>query len=127
VSSVPWLWPNSTITRIIDGDSFTARVSRDLGFHGTAVFEVRLRLNRVNAPPAKTIPGTRATDYFAALVRNGAGIPSVPVLIETVKAYKFGDEWMAEVTLPDGRNVSDVMVADGMAVYWDGTGPRPGG
>lgn len=127
MSSVPWLWPDSLVTRIIDGDSFTARVTRDLGFHGTATFDIKLRLNRINAPPAKTIQGQLSADHLSGLIRVTPGVPSMPVLIETVKAYKFGDEWMAEVTLPDGRNVSDVMVADGLAVYWDGTGPRPGG
>lgn len=127
MTNVPWLWPNSTITRIKDGDSFVARVTRDVGFHGTLTFDVTLRLNRINTPPVKTIPGKQALDHFTELVRDGPGVPSMPVLIETVKAYKFGDSWMAEVTLPDGRNVSDVMVADGVAVYWDGTGERPGG
>jgi endonuclease YncB( thermonuclease family) len=75
----------------------------------------------------KTVPGKEAMDHFTELVRNGPGIPSVPVLIETVKAYKYGDEWMAEVTLPDGRNVSDALVAAGVAQWWDGQGPRPGG
>jgi endonuclease YncB( thermonuclease family) len=127
VSNVPWLWPNSVVTRIIDGDSFTARVTRDLGFHGTATFDVKLRLNRINAPPVKTLPGQEAMQHFQDLVRDGPGVPSPPVLIETVKAYKYGDEWMAEVTLPNGLNVSDEMVREGRAVYWDGTGPRPGG
>ena len=127
MTNVPWLWPNSTITRIKDGDSFVARVTRDIGFHGTLTFDVTLRLNRINTPPVKTEQGKMALEQFTALVRNGPGIPSTPVLIETVKAYKFGDEWMAEVTLPDGRNVSDALVASGLAVFWDGTGPRPGG
>jgi endonuclease YncB( thermonuclease family) len=127
MTNVPWLWPNSTITRIKDGDSFVARVTRDIGFHGTLTFDVTLRLNRINTPPLKTVPGKEALDQFTELVRNGPGIPSVPVLIETVKAYKYGDEWMAEVTLPDGRNVSDALVAAGVAQWWDGQGPRPGG
>ena len=122
MTNVPWLWPNSTVTRIIDGDSFTARVTRDLGFHGTATFDVKLRLNRINAPPKNTVPGLAAAGRFNELVPI-----TQPVLIETVKAYKYGDEWMAEVTLADGRNVSDVLVAESFASYWDGTGPRPGG
>jgi endonuclease YncB( thermonuclease family) len=127
MTNVPWLWPNSTITRIKDGDSFVARVTRDIGFHGTLTFDVTLRLNRINTPPLKTVPGKEALNHFTDLVRNGPGIPSVPVLIETVKAYKFGDEWVAEVTLPDGRNVSDELVKAGVALYWDGKGERPGG
>ena len=90
-----------------------------MGFHGTASFEQRMRLNRVNAKPAKTAEGKAATAGLETLVMAG------PVLIETVGPYKYGDEWMAEITLPDGRNVSDTMVANGFAVFWDGTGPRP--
>jgi len=126
MTNVPWTWPDSRVTRIIDGDSFVAMLTRDVGFHGTLKFEVRLRLNRVNTPPLKTPEGKSAAAFFEALVR-ASDAASPPLLIETVKPYKYGDEWMAEVTLPDGRNVSDLMVSAGGAVYWDGTGPRPGG
>jgi len=122
----PWTWPNSRIVRVIDGDSFIARMTRDIGFHGEVQFEQKLRLNRVNTPPLKTPEGKSAAAFFEALVR-ASDAASPPLLIETVKPYKFGDEFMAEVTLPDGRNVSDLMVSAGGAVYWDGTGPRPGG
>jgi endonuclease YncB( thermonuclease family) len=121
MSNVPWQWPNSIITRIVDGDSFTARVTRDIGFHGWTTFDVRLRLNRVNALPIKTLEGIAAKEFFASLVNPNIAI----VMIETTKPYKYGDEWMAEVTLSDGRNVSDELVKNAMAVYWDGTGPRP--
>jgi endonuclease YncB( thermonuclease family) len=124
VSSVPWSWPGSHVTRVIDGDSFTAQVTSvaDIGFHGTTTttFEQRMRLNRINASPAKTPDGALATAAFSDLVSGKT------VLIVTTKPYKYGDEWMAEVTLPDGTNVSDAMVTGGHAVYWDGQGPRPG-
>jgi endonuclease YncB( thermonuclease family) len=115
-----WLWPNSRVVRVIDGDSVIAEVHRDLGFHGTATFTQRLRMNRINTPPVKTAAGTAARDYLAGLV-----VRPDPLTIETVGPYKYGDEWMAEFTLPDGRNVSALMVEAGHAVWWDGTGPRP--
>jgi endonuclease YncB( thermonuclease family) len=123
MSNVPWTWPDSHVTRVIDGDSLTAHVTRDLGFHGTATFDVRLRLNRINTPPLKTQEGHAAALFVTDLLMS----TSVPVLIETVGAYKYGDEWMAEITLPSGENLSDMLVSKGHAVYWDGTGPRPGG
>jgi hypothetical protein len=55
----------------------------------------------------------------------------VAVHVTTLKRYKYGGpsetvgQYMAEVELPDGRNLSDLLVADGLAVYWDGQGPRP--
>jgi endonuclease YncB( thermonuclease family) len=121
-----WSWPGARITRVIDGDSFIARLGRDIGFHGEVQFEQRLRLNRINTPPIKSVAGTAAAEFFKALVRVSE-VASPPLLVETVKPYKYGDEWMAEVTLPDGRTVSDLMVSSGGAVYWNGTGPRPGG
>jgi endonuclease YncB( thermonuclease family) len=121
MSNAPWQWPSSMVTRVVDGDSFTARVNRDLGFHGWATFDVRLRLNRINAVPVKTVHGQEAKQFLVELVK-----PTISLVnIETVKPYKYGDEWMAEVTLVDGRNVSDEMVKNAMAVYWDGSGPRP--
>lgn len=122
----PWSWPNARVTRIIDGDSFVACLTRDIGFHGQVQFDQKLRLNRVNTPPVKTPAGKSAAAFFEALVR-ASDAASPPLLIETVKPYKYGDEFMAEVTLPDGRNVSDVMVLSGGATYWNGLGPRPGG
>jgi endonuclease YncB( thermonuclease family) len=113
-----WDWPDSTVTRIIDGDSLVAEVHRDLGFNGTATFRQKLRLNRINAKPAKTPEGKAAT---AAVI----GMVTDPIHITTVGPYKYGDEWMAEVTLADGRNLSDALVGLGLAVLWDGTGPRP--
>lgn len=125
-----WSWPQSQILRVVDGDTIDALVTRDLGFGGRVTFPVRLRLNRINAPSDTSDNGRKS----AALV--GSLLPlSTAVTIETVGAYKYGQdgtkaqelngEWMAEVTLPDGRNLSDVLVASGAAVYWDGQGKRP--
>lgn len=122
MSNVPWDWPGSVVTRVVDGDSFVARLTKDVGFHGTLTFEVKLRVNRINAAPIKTVEGLAAKVFLSSLV-EGVGFVS----IQTVKAYKYGDEWMAEIELADGSNVSDVMVLTNHAVYWDGSGPRPGG
>jgi len=113
-----WLWPQSTITRVIDGDTLQAQLTRDLGFNGTVTFQQRFRLARINAPQIKVPAGVAARDALIALV-NG------PVTIESGKPYKYGDEWMAEITVGD-LNISDEMVHLGHAVPWDGKGPRPG-
>ena len=115
-----WVWPDSVITRVIDGDSFIARLTKDVGFNGSVAFEQRLRLNRINAAPAKTEGGAAATAYVQ-------GVAGFPVSITTLRAYKYGDEWMAEVCTAGGVNLSDTLVGAGHAVYWDGTGARPGG
>lgn len=129
-----WTWPESTIIRVIDGDTVVGSMTKDIdvdcGFHVMLVQSIataqKLRLNRINASPAKTDVGKAATNYLGSLVM---GIGNT-VILETLKitgAYKFGDEWMVEITLADGTNVSDLMVSNGHAVYWDGEGPRPGG
>ena len=51
MTAIAWPWPGSTITRVKDGDSFVATVTRDLGFHGTATFSQNMRLDRINCPP----------------------------------------------------------------------------
>lgn len=114
-----WLFPDSKVTRIIDGDTLTAELTRDVGFHGRLTYQQRLRLERINALPKTTTGGRSATAHLAQLVTG------VLVHIETTGPYKYRDEWMAELTLPDGRNVSDELVNAGLAVYWNGTGPRP--
>lgn len=116
-----WSWPNATITRVVDGDSVVARLTRDIGFHGVTIFEQRLRLNRINTPPASTDQGKAATAFVIAWLAGQV------LNIDTVGPYKYRDEWMAEVTGTTGGNLSDALVTQGLAVYWDGTGPRPGG
>lgn len=118
-----WLWPGSTVTNIVDGDTFDALVTRDLGFGGKASFPVRLRLNRINAPKASSDAGKNATAATRGFLLGQT------VTIQTLRTYKYGGgdkpEWMAEVTLTDGRNLSDELVFGGWAVYWSGVGPRP--
>jgi endonuclease YncB( thermonuclease family) len=131
VADAGWVWPNSRITQLIDGDTVNGLVSRDLGFGGTTSFTVRLRLNRINAPKISTKAGLASMAALANLVITGAPL----LTITTSKPYKYGGpdpdklpspgEWMAEVVLPDGTNVSDIMVSMKRAVYWDGQGPRP--
>lgn len=120
-----WAWPGTTIPRVVDGDTIDAVVTRDMGFGGSAFFRVRLRLNRINAPKASSLAGHDATARVVDLTTEQV------LHVVTTAAYKYGGpddasgEWMAEVTLPDGRNLSDLLVAEGHAVYWDGEGPRP--
>lgn len=126
-----WVWPGAVVTEVIDGDTIMARVVReeqvgpiDIGFHGTATvnlsvpFEQKLRLNRTNTPKLTTKKGQRAAEMVRSLTEG-------LVTIQTIKPYKYGDEFMAEVTLADGRNLSDVLIAEGFAVAWDGNGVRP--
>lgn len=120
-----WRWPDSRVGRVLDGDTLDADVTRDIGFGGRVTFRVRLRLARINAAKGTSARGLAATTRVIAL--TGAA----PLLLITVKPYAYSGpkgytgEYMTEVILPDGRNLSDVLVAEGHAVYWNGRGPRP--
>lgn len=119
-----WSWPASQILRVVDGDTLDALVRRDIGFGGWVQLPVRLRLARINAPAGSTVAGGLARAYLTTLLP-----PTVD--LTTSKPYKYGGvdgqvgDWVAEVTLPDGRNVSDEMVTAGHAAPWNGSGSRP--
>lgn len=135
-----WVWRDSRVVRVIDGDTLVARLTRDIGFHGSVTFEQHLRLRGTDADDIDTPKGKDAADFLSTLVMG------VPVAITTEKRrrdepYKFGDEWMATIVLPepykftvpvtlplplpDLTNVSEVMIATGHAFRWDGRGTRP--
>lgn len=114
-----WEWPGSHLERVIDGDTIVAELTRDIGFNGTLTFQQHLRLNRINTPPVKTETGQRAKKYVAEIGTIAA------IDITTVGPYKYGDEWMAEIEVFGIGNLSDALVKEGLAVYWDGHGPRP--
>lgn len=125
-----WDWPNTEVTRVIDGDSCVVLVSKeigpiDIGFNGSyrtlLTFRQKIRLNRINTPPTKTPTGMAAKSAAIDLLQSG------PLHLVTVGPYKYGDEWMGEFITLGGINVADELVRLGLAVYWDGTGPRPGG
>ena len=123
-----WDWPNSKITRVIDGDSVDAIVTRDVGFGIKTLLPIRLRLNRINAASKNTVKGKAATARVRELIEGKT------VNLSTIKAYKYGNdgdetqeqdgEWMAEISTAEG-NLSDLLVSEKLAVYWDGEGPRP--
>lgn len=107
-----------------DGDTFSAVVTKpdlDFGFHVFvhAQAQQKFRLNRCNAAPIGTDSGAGAAAYLKSL------LDGVPLSLLSVGSYKYGDEWMAEVTLPDGRNVTDVMIAEQWAAPWDGRSAQP--
>ncbi len=120
-----WSWPASKVVKVIDGDTVDVLVTRDLGFGGAATFPIRLRLNRINTAKVTSAKGRAARDRVAELLASNV------VDLVTVKPYKFGGpedqrgEYMAEVTLPDGRNLSDVLVQEKLATSWNGQGARP--
>lgn len=147
------MWPvleggqatGTRVTDVLDGDTVDAVLFEPVAFGDALLRRRRLRLARINAAKSATGAGATATkilrrDLLEIPERN----PRLRVAaIHTLKPYKYGGpaglykgdvpggprdyggEYLAEIELADGSFVSDLMVEEGCAVYWDGTGPRP--
>lgn len=107
----------ATIRRIIDADSLV--VDLDMGRH-LWVRDAKHRLNGCNAREHTDPGGVAARDNLATLLPVGS-----VVTLQSLKAYKYGDEYMADITLPDGRDLVSLLIAEHWLAPWDGTGPKP--
>lgn len=119
-----WTYPDSTLDHITDGDSFYANLAAgfDFGFHIiiTGSAKQKFRLNGCNAAPLSTDSGKGAAAYLGSVLSSG------PFTLESIGPYKYGDEWMAVVTLADGiTDVTTLMIAQQWAAPWDGNGKQP--
>lgn len=106
----------ATIVGVTDGDSVT--VLTDLGFYVTA--RVKVRLIGINARELTMPGGKEARDHLAELLPVG-----LVCILDSVGVDKYGGRSSGRLILPDRRSVADVMVTDGYAARWTGTGPRP--
>lgn len=55
----------------------------------------------------------------------GVLLADAPITVRSVKADKYAGRFDADVTTGRGVDVAGALVGAGMAVRWDGTGPRP--
>lgn len=113
------------VVSVHDGDTFTATVTLppfDFGFHviTTQSATQKFRLDGCNAAPLGTPSGDGAAVALRALLA-----PGVDLTLLSVGAYKYGDEWMARVKLPDGSDVTSIMIAQQWAAPWTGIGSQP--
>lgn len=93
------------VLRVVDGDTLVLRV--DLGWHVSIVGHVRLR--GVNCPELDTASGSEAADY----VRGLLGDPSVTVATHKPAPGRSFARYLADVRLPDGSDLADLIVAAG--------------
>lgn len=115
----------ATVAAVHDGDTVSFFV--DLGFN---VFlhpvneksreRMSFRLFGCNARELAQPGGPEARDHLAELLPVG-----LTVELASVKRDKYGGRYDAVVTMPDGTDLRDTLIADGWAVPWDGTGPKP--
>lgn len=106
----------ATIIGVHDGD--TIKLIVDLGF--SVWYTTNCRLFGCNAAELSTEAGKAARDNLATLLPGGT--------VVTVLSHgldKFAGRFDGSITLPDGRNLTSILVAEGWAATWDGTGKAP--
>lgn len=109
------------LVRIVDAD--TVDLVIDLGLRVSV--EARVRLAGLNAPEADTETGAAAVGF----VQNWFAQHS-DLVIETSKDRHDRDEtekygrWLASIH-SGVANLNDALLAAGLAMPWDGRGPRP--
>jgi len=114
----------ANIVRVHDGD--TIQVDVDLGFY-TWRRKVWARIAGISARELSMVGGQEAADYLEGLLPAGTPvvIQSTRIGADPADVMSF-DRYVMSVTLPDGRDLADVLTSGGWAAPWDGkTKPTP--
>lgn len=99
---------HATAERIIDGDTFLARV--DLGFYIFTTIHVRIRgMNAPEMTGASRVAGAAARTYLAELLE-------LPFLLQSYKDVRSFERWVCDVWHYNGQSIADMMVERGQAV-----------
>lgn len=99
----------ATVERIIDGDTWVLDI--DLGFDTHTIQHVRLR--GADCPELNTDAGQAARKFVTDLLAQYAD--GLVVQTQKIPERSFA-RFVADVWLPDGRSLADVLVAAGQAV-----------
>jgi micrococcal nuclease len=95
----------ATLYRVVDGDTYELQV--DLGFRCYARLMIRLR--DYACPELRELGGQAAATYATELL-TGAQL-----LVQSYKDQQSFARWVADVWLPDGLSVGQLLVAAGHA------------
>ncbi len=101
----------ASVSRVIDGDTVVCLVDAGLDVYPCIV----VRLARINAPEMGSEGGQEAKDYLIEQVFPSMLEPA-PVQLKPLQKDPYG-RYVGEITLADGRNLSDVMAESGHAEY----------
>lgn len=116
----PFLF-NARVVSVHDGDTINVVVDRGMyDYAGTDEHPVPVRLAGCNARELTADGGIEARDHLAGLLP-----PGTAVVLATVKPDKYAPRWDARVATAAVEDVTALLVADGWAAAWDGTGKAP--
>lgn len=107
---------NADVVRVIDGDTVEVRAAIWLG----QSLVTRVRLAGIDAPD-RDCPEARARARERARDLLGA-----TTTVSAIHWGKYAGRVMGRLSTWDGRDLSDVLVAEGLAKPYGGRGPRPG-
>jgi endonuclease YncB( thermonuclease family) len=102
---------SAIVTRVIDGDTFEARIHIWLGQEALT----RVRLKGIDAPelrgkcPGEQKAAQAAREHLTSLLSDGF------VFLTEIEADKYGDRIVAHARLPSGEDVAAQMLAVGHA------------
>ncbi len=111
------IYPVAQVVRVIDAD--TVALDVDLGFGVWQRYQ-SFRLLGCNGRERSDVGGPEATAHLAAILPAGTFVS-----LASIKPDKYGGRYDAKITLPDGRDLTQVLVAEGWAAAWDGKGSKP--
>lgn len=130
---------HATVVNIHDGDTIDVDIvlvpsyralktpDTDLGFNvhkvsgrGIVLEKQSVRVLGCNAPELATPAGKDSLAFLETVLHVGDVVTLVSHGWD-----KYGGRIDGQVTLPDGRNLTDVMIAAGQAAPWDGQGAKP--
>ncbi len=97
------------VENVVDGDTLDLVV--DLGFKIST--RQRVRLARIDTPERGQPGYAAARDFIRDVVLNKT------VMLKTEKVSKWG-YYLAEITIEDGKNLSDLMIQAQFAKKYDG-------
>jgi endonuclease YncB( thermonuclease family) len=104
------------VTEVHDGDTVTGQL--DLGFH--VWMTASCRLAGINARELAQPGGVEARNHLTGLI-----LADMRLSVSSVQPDKYAGRFDALLWLPSGAEAGALMVKDGYAAPWDGTGPKP--
>lgn len=115
----------ATVLRVVDGDTLHLNVrlgALDLGTETLGLYaeDEPVRLDGCNAAAKSTPGGAAAAANLTALLP-----PGTPVTATITGEYKYGGEVMVSITLADGTDLVQTLIAEQWAAPWDGRGKQP--